>query len=98
MPAIRLAIQEHPIKVLYNLLKIDALLFSALVLLSLSGLMVLYSASGGDIVTIQRQCLRLLLGFAGLLVFAQIPVDNLRNWSPWLYAGGVILLLSLIHI
>ncbi len=98
MPVIRSALEEHPLKVIYNLLKLDTLLFTALIVLSLSGLMVLYSASGGDMATIQRQCLRLLLGFVGLFVFAQIPVDNLRNWSPWLYAGGLILLLLVLII
>lgn len=98
MPAIRSDIKEHPIKVLYNLLKIDALLFSALIVLSLVGLSVLYSASGGDMATLQKQCLRLLLGFTGLLIFAQIPVENIRHWSPWLYASGVILLVFVLII
>lgn len=70
----------------------------ALMLLSLSGLMVLYSASGGDIELVQRQCLRLLIGFAGLLVFAQIPVEQLRKWSLWLYLLGMILLLLVLAI
>lgn len=70
----------------------------ALVLLSLCGLMVLYSASGGDIELVQRQCLRLLIGFVGLLVFAQIPVDQLRKWSLWLYLLGMILLLLVLAI
>lgn len=70
----------------------------ALMLLSLSGLMVLYSASGGDIELVQRQCLRLLIGFVGLLVFAQIPVEQLRKWSLWLYLLGMILLLLVLAI
>lgn len=98
MPVIKSDLYEHPFRIIYDLLKIDAMLFMSLVLLSLSGLMVLYSASGGDIDLVQRQCLRLLIGFAGLLVFAQIPVDQLRKWSLWLYLLGIVLLLLVLAI
>ena len=53
----------------------------------------LYSASGGEVAAIQKQALRLLLGFFGLLLLAQISADQLRSWSPWLYAFGIGLLL-----
>ena len=98
MPVIKSDFHEHPLRIIYEFFKVDALLFMALVLLSLCGLMVLYSASGGDIELVQRQCLRLLIGFAGLLVFAQIPVDQLRKWSLWLYLLGMILLLLVLAI
>ena len=98
MSVIKSDFREHPLRIIYDFLKIDAMLFMALVLLSLSGLMVLYSASGGNIDLVQRQCLRLLIGFAGLLVFAQIPVEQLRKWSLWLYLLGIILLLLVLAI
>lgn len=68
----------------------------ALVILCISGLVVLYSASGGDVDAIQRQLVRLGLGFAGLLLFAQIPADQLRSWSFWLYIIGVALLVLVL--
>ena len=98
MPAIKSDLNERPFRIIYDFLKIDAMLFMALVVLSLSGLMVLYSASGGDIEMVQRQCLRLLIGFIGLLVFAQIPVQQLRKWSLWLYLLGIVLLLLVLAI
>lgn len=98
MPAIKSDLYEHPFRIIYDFLKIDAMLFMALVILSLSGLMVLYSASGGDIDLVQRQCIRLLIGFVGLLVFAQIPVEQFRKWSFWLYLLGVVLLLLVLAV
>jgi rod shape determining protein RodA len=98
LPAIKSDLYEHPFRIIYDFLKIDAMLFMALVILSLSGLMVLYSASGGDIDLVQRQCIRLLIGFVGLLVFAQIPVEQFRKWSFWLYLLGVVLLLLVLAV
>jgi rod shape determining protein RodA len=81
---------------IYQFFKLDGLLFIALVLLSLSGLMILYSASGGDMALVQRQALRLAVGFLGLLVMAQIPIDKLRAWSMVLYVVGLVLLLLVL--
>ena len=86
------SLTARPIWLIYQFFKLDGLLFTALVLLSLSGLMVLYSASGGDIALVQRQALRLAVGFIGLLVMAQIPIDKLRAWSIVLYVVGLVLL------
>lgn len=70
----------------------------ALVILSLAGLVVLYSASGGDIDVVQRQIVRLGIGFAGLLIFAQIPSDQLRSWSLALFVVGVALLIAVLML
>lgn len=58
------------------------------------GLMVLYSAGGGDLGLVLRQCARFGLGFAALLVLAWLPPAALRRWSPWAYALGVLLLIA----
>ena len=96
MSAAKSSLYEHPLRVIYHFLKIDTSLFLALLILSVSGLVVLYSASGGDIEAIQRQLVRLGVGFAGLLLFAQIPADQLRSWSLWLYITGVALLVAVL--
>ena len=83
---------------IYQFFKVDGPLFIALVLLSLSGLGLLYSASGGDLGLVQRQAMRLAIGFTGLLVMAQIPVDKLRSWSVMLYVLGLILLLLVLLV
>ncbi len=90
------SLYEHPLRVIYDFLKVDTALFMALLILCLSGLVVLYSASGGDLHAIERQLIRLAIGFAGLLLFAQIPVDQLRSWSLWLYVTGVALLILVL--
>ena len=96
MSVAKASLYEHPLRVLYHFLKIDTALFMALLILSMSGLVVLYSASGGDIHAIQRQVVRLAIGFAGLLIFAQISSDQLRSWSLALYLIGVVLLVVVL--
>ena len=96
MSVAKASLYEHPLKVVYHFLKIDTALFMALIILCMSGLVVLYSASGGDMDAIQRQLVRLGIGFAGLLIFAQIPADQLRSWSLWLYLIGVGLLVLVL--
>ena len=93
MPVAKSSLYEHPLRVIYHFLKIDTPLFATLLILSLSGLVILYSASGGDMDAVQRQVIRLLIGFAALLLLAQISADQLQSWSVWLYVAGVVLLL-----
>ena len=54
-------------------LHLDAPLLTALLLLVLGGLAVLYSAGGGDLNLVVRQSIRLGAGFLVLLVLAQRP-------------------------
>jgi len=72
----------------------DPGLLAALVLLMAMGLVVLYSASGGNADVVARQGVRLGVGLLGLLVISQIPPHILRIWTPWLFAIGIALLLS----
>jgi rod shape determining protein RodA len=58
------------------------------------GLLVLYSASGGNIDTVYRQGARMAVGFGVLLVLSQVPPHILRIWTPWLYLLGLLLLLA----
>jgi rod shape determining protein RodA len=58
------------------------------------GLVVLYSASGGEMDTVYRQVVRISVGLLALLVLSQVPPHILRIWTPWLYALGVALLLA----
>ena len=90
------SLTTQPLLLIYQFFKLDGLLFTALVLLSLSGLMILYSASGGDMALVQRQAVRLAIGFFGLLMMAQIPADKLRAWSVMLYVAGLVLLLLVL--
>jgi rod shape determining protein RodA len=74
-------------------LKLDGPLIVGLALISVYGLIVLYSASGQSTGTIIRTLGRLALGTVAMLVLAQVNPNFLRRASPWLYAVGVFLLL-----
>ncbi len=77
-------------------LHIDWPLLTGLLLLVGSGLLVLYSASGGNLDMVLRQLTRLGIAFALLLVFAQMPPEVLRRWAPLLFGLGLVLLLAVL--
>lgn len=74
--------------------RLDYPLLAALVLVSIAGLFVLYSASDGNQRLVTNQAIRLGIGFVGLVVIALLPPRLFRYWSFWLYALGLILLLA----
>ncbi|MDA8363488.1 MAG: rod shape-determining protein RodA [Gammaproteobacteria bacterium] len=77
---------------------IDRPLFLALCLLSVIGIFVLYSASGESTALVVRHALRLALGFAVLVGFAQIRPETLRRWSPYIFAIGLALLVAVLVV
>jgi rod shape determining protein RodA len=81
---------------LLNLLHMDPLLLLAIVLLTVTGLGVLYSAGGQSIDLINRQATRLFLAFVVMLILAHVSSFSLRFWSPWIYGVGVILLITVL--
>ena len=77
-----------------KLLHIDLWLFIPLVLLSASGLAVLYSASGQSEPMMTAQIRNLVIAFAVLLVTAQIRMETLKLVSPYMFLLGVVLLVG----
>ena len=77
-------------------LHLDGWLLAALLALVGMGLVILYSASGEQLAIVYRQATRLGLAFAVLFAMAQIPPGRLRRLSPWLYAGGLLLLVLVL--
>ena len=75
---------------------LDVPLLVTLVALSAMGLIVLYSAGGGDIRLIERQLVRLGIAYTGMLVVAQFPPRVLLRLTPWLFVLGVLLLLAVL--
>jgi rod shape determining protein RodA len=73
-------------------LKLDGPLLIGIGLVSLYGLVVLYSASGQDAATVWRALARLLLGAAAMLALAQVRPQMLRDAAPVIYGLGVLLL------
>ena len=79
-------------------LHLDLPLLVALLLLAGIGLLVLYSAGGQDLTLVERQLLRLGVGFAVLLALAQLPPHYLERWAPWAYGLGLGLLLAVLWV
>ena len=74
-------------------LHLDVVLLLPMLAIMTTGLFVLFSASDGDWGTVNRQIRNFLVGFAVLLVVAQIRLDTLQRWAPALYLGALFLLL-----
>jgi rod shape determining protein RodA len=77
-------------------LHLDAPLLFALIATSGLGLIVLYSAGGGDMALVERQLVRLGLAFTGMLVVAQLSPHVLQRLTPWLFLAGIVLLVAVL--
>ena len=77
-----------------RLLHIDFWLFIPLVLLSMAGLVVLYSASGQSEPMMTAQIRNLFVAFAVLLTTAQLRMETLKLISPYVFALGLLLLVG----
>ena len=77
-------------------LHLDAPLLFALITVSALGLIVLYSAGGGDMALVERQLIRLGIAFTGMLVVAQLSPGMLQRLTPWLFVLGVLFLLAVL--
>lgn len=79
-------------------LHLDIPLLVGLLLLSLASLVTLYSAGGQDMDLMYRQGVRLGIAFTVMFVLAQIPPHHIEYWAPWIYGGGLILLLAVLLV
>ena len=73
--------------------QLDWPLASALLLLAAVGLVNLYSAGAPDVKVAVNQGARFVLGALLMVLLARVSPQDLRKWTPWLYAGSVFLLL-----
>lgn len=83
---------------LLSRMRLDPPLFLLLLLLSLVGLSVLYSATEQNTVALQNQVTRLGLGMAVMIALAQMPPDWFRLAAPWIYGIGVVLLVLVLLV
>lgn len=72
--------------------RVDMPLLGALFLLAMIGVATQYSASDLDRDQAVAQGIRLVLGGTLMALISRIPPSTLRNWTPWLFAGSVVLL------
>lgn len=77
-------------------LRIDIVLLGLLLLLSGSGLFILYSASGKNMDMVIRQAIYLLISFVVMVCVAQVPPRLLMQWSRWFYIAGAALLVAVL--
>ncbi len=77
-------------------LHLDKTLLFALLGLAVISLFVVYSASARDTSATLGHLMRLLLGFLVLLLVAQIRPEILERWSPYIFIGGMVLLMAVL--
>jgi rod shape determining protein RodA len=75
-------------------LHLDGPLLMALGAIAAFGLLILYSAAGGNLGPWLRQVLRLGLAILAMVALAQVPARVLRMVAPAAYAVGVVLLIA----
>lgn len=77
-------------------LHLDGWLLIGLLLLMFASSMIVYSASGGDAQVLHRHLARDGFAFLLMLLFAQIPPNLIRIYTPWLFIAGIIMLASVL--
>ena len=90
--------KSHVKNLRWSVLHIDKLLFFILLALAAIGLLTLYSASNQNMAAVDKQAMRMGLGFLLMFLFAQIPPRIYQKWAPWLFAMGVLLLAAVLVI
>jgi len=103
MPADRLLMSWGPPSAetkggLFARLHLDLPLITGLVLLCGYGLLILFSASGQSGTHVERQALRLGIAFVVMIALAQVSPEQIRRWSPWLFAFGVAMLVAVLLV
>lgn len=73
-------------------LHVDVPLLCALLVVLAFGLMVLYSATNQNMTEVRRQVYFIVVAFVMMLLAAQLEMRWLRQWAPWMFLGGVVLL------
>lgn len=81
---------------LWQRLHIDPALFLLLIILTGVGLIVLFSASGQSWATLKRQAAFFAIAYTAMFFVAQITVDVMRRWSPFVYVLGLVLLVAVL--
>lgn len=82
----------------WDTLHLDPILLLCLIILSIMGLFILYSAGNANSELIWKQGYRLLLSFALMCFFAQISPHHYKAWAPWVYSVTFFLLLAVLVI
>lgn len=87
---------RNPYRNLSEILHLDWFLIASLFLVAVVGLIILYSASDQNMAAISRQGMRIGMAFLVMWLLAQVPPEKYQRWAPWLFAGGITLLLAVL--
>src|SRR5690554_3464988 len=79
-------------------LHMDFILLFLLLIISVFGLFVLYSASSESTETMMRQGTFFVIAYLVMIITAQVPVDLMRRFAPWVFIGGVVLLVLVVTV
>lgn len=82
----------------WNKFHLDPWLFMFLVINSIFGLIIIYSATSEDTSMLVRQASSFIVGFIVMIVFAQIPPKVYQVISPYLYAISIALLILVLFM
>jgi rod shape determining protein RodA len=77
-------------------LHLDEPLLSVLMLISVLGLFVLYSAVGQNFDLWMQQFIRLLVAIVAMLIVSRLSPDLMRRWTPWGYLAVLIMLILVL--
>ena len=81
---------------LWQRLHIDPWLLILLLMLTVFGLAVLYSAGGQTMGPVTRQGRFLLIAYVGMLIVAQFDVERIKRLAPMAYLLGLVLLVAVV--
>jgi rod shape determining protein RodA len=81
---------------IWTKLHIDLPLLCVLLVIISFGLMVLYSATDGNIDDVRRQAVFIGLAFCGMFFVAQLDMRIVRRWVPWMFLFGLALLIAVL--
>lgn len=85
-------------KSIWKRLHLDPFLLTSLLLVTIIGLAILYSASIDAPSLFWQQVFRLTLGYSLMLGIAQISPEKFKTWAPWLFLAGFLLLIAVLFV
>ena len=77
---------------------LDLPLLGALAGLMAIGLAVIYSAGDGSTRMVLARGAHYGIGLAAMWAISRIPIHQLRNWTPYVYAGSIVPLLAVLVV
>ena len=78
------------------LLRVDTKLFVLVMIVTIIGLITIYSNSGGDTDLVFKQIVRILIGITVMVFLTQIHPDTFRLFAPILYILTILLLILVV--